>query len=65
MEVMATPSFLRPVLPGASMNPPRLFSTSTTGFYFITPPTSLDQAAARLDMNQDFDRDRILVDRCT
>jgi len=60
MEVMATPSFLQPVLPGASMNPPRLFSTSTTGFYFITPPTSLDEAAARLDMNQDFDRDRIL-----
>jgi uncharacterized protein (DUF885 family) len=60
MEVLATPSFLQPVLPGASMNPPRLFSTSTTGFYFITPPTSLDEAAARLDMNQDFDRDRIL-----
>jgi uncharacterized protein (DUF885 family) len=60
MEVVATPSFLAPVLPGASMNPPRLFSTSTTGFYFITPPISLDQAASRLDMNQDFDRDRIL-----
>lgn len=60
MEVVATPSFLQPVLPGASMNPPRLFSTSTTGFYFITPATSLDEAAARLDMNQDFDRDRIL-----
>lgn len=60
MEVMATPSFLQPVLPGASMYAPRLFSTSTTGFYFITPPTSLDDAAARLDMNQDFDRDRIL-----
>jgi hypothetical protein len=60
MEVMATPSFLQPVLPGASMYAPRLFSTSTTGFYFITPPTSLDEAAARLDMDQDFDRDRIL-----
>jgi uncharacterized protein (DUF885 family) len=60
MEVTATPSFLQPVLPGASMNPPRLFETSTTGFYFITPPTSLEEAAARLDMNQDFDRDRIL-----
>jgi uncharacterized protein (DUF885 family) len=60
MEVIPTPSFLQPVLPGASMYPPRLFSTSTTGFYFITPPTSLDEAAARLDMDQDFDRDRIL-----
>lgn len=60
MDVLATPSFLQPVLPGASMYAPRLFSTSTTGFYFITPPTSLDEAAARLDMDQDFDRDRIL-----
>jgi len=60
MEVLATPSFLQPVLPGASMYAPLLFSTSTTGFYFITPPASLDAAAARLDMNQDFDRDRIL-----
>jgi hypothetical protein len=60
MEVLATPSFLQPVLPGASMYAPRLFSTSTTGFYFITPPASLEEAASRLDMNQDFDRDRIL-----
>jgi uncharacterized protein (DUF885 family) len=60
MEVMATPSFFQPVLPGAAMYAPRLFSSSTTGFYFITPPTSLDEAAARLDMNQDFDHDRIL-----
>ncbi len=57
---METPSFLQPLLPGANMNPPRLFESSTTGFYFITPPKSLEEAAARLDMNQDFDRDRIL-----
>jgi uncharacterized protein (DUF885 family) len=60
MKVMETPPFLQPVSPGASMNPPRLFSSSTTGYYFITPPKSLEDAAARLDMNQDFDRDRIL-----
>jgi len=42
------------------MDSPRLFSTDTTGFYFITPPVSLEDAAAHLDMNQDFDRDRIL-----
>jgi uncharacterized protein (DUF885 family) len=60
MEITATPPFLQPVLPGASMNPPRLFASSTTGFYFITPSTSLADAAARLDMNEDFDRDRIL-----
>ena len=59
IDVVETPSFLQPVSPGASMNSPRLFARSTTGFYFITPPTSLADAAARLDMNQDFDRDRI------
>jgi uncharacterized protein (DUF885 family) len=60
MQVLETPSFLQPVSPGASMNPPRLFSSSTTGYYFITPPKSLEEAAARLDMNEDFDHDRIL-----
>jgi uncharacterized protein (DUF885 family) len=60
VEVQETPTFMQPVSPGASMQSPRLFSPATTGYYFITPPTSLEQAAARLDMNQDFDRDRIL-----
>jgi uncharacterized protein (DUF885 family) len=60
MQIMETPSFLQPVSPGASMNPPRLFSVSTTGYYYITPPKSLAEAAARLDVNEDFDRDRIL-----
>jgi len=60
MDVLETPKFMQPVLPGASMNPPRLFSKSTTGFYFITPPTSLEDAAKSLDLNEDFDRDRIL-----
>jgi uncharacterized protein (DUF885 family) len=60
LKIEETPSFLRPVSPGASMNSPRLFSTSTTGYYYITPPDSLQEAAARLDMNEDFDRDRIL-----
>jgi hypothetical protein len=59
IQVVETPSFLQPVSPGASMNSPRLFARSTTGFYFITPPKSLADAAARLDMNEDFDRDRI------
>jgi uncharacterized protein (DUF885 family) len=59
IDVVETPKFLQPVSPGASMNPPRLFAPSTTGFYFITPPKSLDDAAATLDMNEDFDRDRI------
>jgi uncharacterized protein (DUF885 family) len=59
MRIVETPAFLQPVSPGASMNPPRLFSLSTTGYYYITPPKSLADAAARLDMNLDFDRDRI------
>ncbi|MDQ6929657.1 MAG: DUF885 domain-containing protein [Candidatus Eremiobacteraeota bacterium] len=59
IKVVETPSFLQPVSPGASMNSPRLFSSSTTGYYFITPPKSLEEAARTLDMNEDFDRDRI------
>jgi uncharacterized protein (DUF885 family) len=60
MQIVETPAFLQPVSPGASMNPPRLFSTATTGYYYITPPKSLAEAAAHLDMNEDFDRDRIM-----
>ena len=59
MEIVETPAFLQPVSPGASMRSPRRFAKATTGYYFITPPTSLAEAAERLDMNQDFDRDRI------
>ena len=60
IAVVETPKFMQPVSPGASMFPPLLFSKGTTGFYFITPPTSLAEAAKTLDANQDFDRDRIL-----
>jgi len=60
IKVIETPKFLQPVSPGASMNPPLLFSKNNNGFYYITPPTSLADAAKRLDANQDFDRDRIL-----
>ncbi len=59
MQIVETPAFLQPVSPGASMYSPRLFSKSSTGYYFITPPKSLEEAAKRLDMNEDFDRDRI------
>lgn len=59
-DVMETPKFLQPVSPGASTVPPLLFSKSGLGFYFITPPTSLEEAAKTLDANEDFDRDRIL-----
>jgi uncharacterized protein (DUF885 family) len=59
MQIVETPAFLQPVSPGASMYSPRLFAKSSTGYYFITPPRSLEDAAKRLDMNEDFDRDRI------
>jgi uncharacterized protein (DUF885 family) len=60
INVVETPKFMQPVSPGASMFSPLLFSKSNIGFYFITPPTSLEEAAKNLDANQDFDRDRIL-----
>jgi len=60
IDVLETPKFLQPVSPGASMNAPQLFSKDSTAFYFITPPTSLTDAAKNLDPNQDFDKDRIL-----
>jgi uncharacterized protein (DUF885 family) len=60
INVVETPAFLQPILPGAAMDPARLFSLSSTGYYYITPPKSLLQAAASLDMNEDFDHDRIL-----
>jgi uncharacterized protein (DUF885 family) len=60
MEVVETPKFQQPVSPGAAMESPRLFAESSNGYYFITPPVSLAEAAQRLDMNEDFDRDRIL-----
>ncbi len=59
IHVVETPKFLQPVSPGASMNSPRLFSPEKDGFYYITPPVSLADAARRLDANEDFDRDRI------
>jgi uncharacterized protein (DUF885 family) len=61
IDVVETPKFRQPVSPGAAMDPPRLFARSANGHYFITPPESLKDAADRLDMNEDFDRDRILA----
>jgi uncharacterized protein (DUF885 family) len=60
VQVVETPKFLQPTQPGASMQEPRLFSPERTGYYFITPPKSLADAAKRLDLYEDFDHDRIL-----
>jgi hypothetical protein len=59
VQVVETPKFLQPVQPGAAIRPPRTFAKENTGYYFITPPKSLAAAAKRLDLYQDFDRDRI------
>jgi uncharacterized protein (DUF885 family) len=59
VRVVETPAFLQPVSPGASSQSPRTFARETTGFYYITPPKSLVEAARTLDANEDFDRDRI------
>lgn len=60
INVVETPLFMQPIYPGASMNSPRVFGPESSGYYFITPPKSLEEANANLDMNEDFDRDRIL-----
>jgi hypothetical protein len=60
LRVVETPAFRQPVQPTAAMAPPRLFSRSATGYYYVTPSRSLQAAAARLDMNENFDRDRIM-----
>jgi hypothetical protein len=59
VHVVETPAFLQPISPGASSQSPRTFARETTGFYYITPPKSLEEAARTLDANEDFDRDRI------
>jgi uncharacterized protein (DUF885 family) len=59
VKVVETPKFMQPVSPGAAMDGPRLFAKENTGYYFITPPKSLAEAARTLDANEDFDRDRI------
>jgi uncharacterized protein (DUF885 family) len=62
MRIVATPAFLLPILPGASMNPPPLLSNQVDGVYFIPPPNpAMAQAAATGAIFEDFDRDRVLM----
>jgi hypothetical protein len=60
VSVVETPAFRQPVQPTAAMAAPRLFSHSATGYYYVTPSHSLKEAAARLDITENFDRDRIM-----
>ncbi len=60
-SVTETPHFLLPVLPGREHeSAAHVLRLDHASYYYIAPPTSLADAAARLDMNQDFDRDRIM-----
>ncbi len=38
LEVIATPDFLRPLVPFAAYQPPGAFSTDRTGWFYVTPP---------------------------
>lgn len=59
IAVVETPTFLLPIAPGPSNRNPRIFAKETKGVYFITPIASFEAAAKRLDLYEDFDRDRI------
>jgi uncharacterized protein (DUF885 family) len=61
INILPTPSFLLPILPGASMNPPPLLSDKKDGQYFIPPPNpNMAKLNAQGAIFQDFDRDRVL-----
>jgi uncharacterized protein (DUF885 family) len=40
LEVIATPAFLRPLIPFAAYHPPGAFSPDRTGWFYVTPPES-------------------------
>jgi uncharacterized protein (DUF885 family) len=62
MKIEETPSFLVPILPGPSMNPPPLLSKQVDGIYFIPPPNpQMSKAATSGAIFEDFDRDRVLM----
>ncbi len=62
MQIVETPPFLQPILPGPSMNPPPLLSKQTDGIYFVPPPNpEMAKAAAKGAIFEDFDRDRVLM----
>jgi uncharacterized protein (DUF885 family) len=47
LEVVATPSFLRPLVPFAAYHPPGPFSVDRTGWFYVTPPDpGCDEATA-------------------
>jgi hypothetical protein len=62
MQIVATPAFVLPVLPGAAMFPPPLLSSDPNGVYFVPPPNpEMAKMAAKGAIFEDFDRDRVLA----
>jgi hypothetical protein len=55
LDVIATPSFLRPLVPFAAYQPPGAYSADRTGWFYVTPPGGDDAAQ----------RDQALRDHCT
>jgi hypothetical protein len=56
LEVVATPPFLRPLIPFAAYQPPGAFSDSRVGWFYVTPPDAAGVGAAQ---------ERLLRDHCT
>lgn len=49
LEVIETPSFLRPILPFAAIFAPAKFDRPQRGVYIVTPPVNLDGVAKHLN----------------
>lgn len=47
LEVVATPEFLRPLIPYAAYQPPGAFAASRTGWFYVTPPPGRSVASGR------------------
>ena len=47
LEVVATPGFLRPLIPFAAYQPPGAFAEDRTGAFYVTPPAAAQPPAER------------------
>ena len=45
LEVLETPTFLRPLVPFAAYNPPGSFAADRTGLFYVTPPLPGERTA--------------------
>jgi uncharacterized protein (DUF885 family) len=61
LEVVATPDFLRPIIPFAAYQPPGAFSSDRTGWFYVTPPDPDDDP----DAVESFLEDHCVYDMAT